>query len=104
MFLRCRSYLELESSGWRNELRLHFTHKSQTRTEAFQCELADNRWHSLALSVSSGNHVRLLVDCDVIFERRLIGRPLKDVFTHTEDVDLWIGQRNAHQGYFKVGH
>jgi len=107
------SFIELESSGWRKELRLNFLHKSRTRTESFSLNIADNRWHRIAVSVSNGaNHVKLLLDCEIVYERRLTAPLFHSLTTIVPsasvaavgggDVNLWLGQRNSKQGYFKV--
>lgn len=60
----CR-YLELESSGHRNEVRLHY-HSSGSHhphTEVFPYILADDKWHKLSLAISA-SHLILHVDCN----------------------------------------
>lgn len=58
----CR-YLELESNGQRSEIRLHYwMAEAQNRTEVFPYNLADARWHRLALTLSTTQLV-LYVDC-----------------------------------------
>ncbi|CAB1346299.1 unnamed protein product [Coregonus sp. 'balchen'] len=62
-------YLELESSGQRNEIRLHYrTRDQREHTEVFPYSLADDRWHKLSVAVSV-SHVVLHVDCNRIYER-----------------------------------
>lgn len=59
----CR-LLELESSGQRSELRLHYQSRGQQpHTEVFPYSLADQQWHRLALAVSA-SHLLLHVDCN----------------------------------------
>ncbi|XP_043943101.1 protein kinase C-binding protein NELL2 [Protopterus annectens] len=90
-------YLELESSGHRNEVRLHYRKGShQSHTEIFPYTLADEQWHRLSLGVSS-SHVILHVDCNKIYER-IIEKPFMAIPT---GATLWLGQRNNIHGYFK---
>lgn len=59
----CR-LLELESSGQKSEVRLHFQTKGQqTYTEIFPYTLADNQWHKVSVAISA-SHVALYVDCN----------------------------------------
>ena len=64
----CNCYcrvLELESSGRRDEIRLHYLHEGQIRTETLPYRLADNRWHLVALGFSS-HHCILYIDCNKV--------------------------------------
>lgn len=57
-------YLELESSGHRNEIRLHYrTGSHRSHTEVFPYILADDKWHRLSLAISA-SHLILHVDCN----------------------------------------
>ena len=59
----CR-YLELESSGHRNEVRLHYRSSSHhPHTEVFPYILADDKWHKLSLAISA-SHLILHIDCN----------------------------------------
>lgn len=59
----CR-YLELESSGHRNEVRLHYRSGSHhPHTEVFPYILADDKWHKLSLAISA-SHLILYIDCN----------------------------------------
>ncbi|XP_064877438.1 LOW QUALITY PROTEIN: protein kinase C-binding protein NELL2 [Oncorhynchus nerka] len=90
-------YLELESSGQRNEIRLHYRTRDQRQhTEGFPYSLADDRWHKLSVAVSV-SHVVLHVDCNRIYER-VIENPSMDI---PSDTTIWLGQRNQAHGYFK---
>ncbi|XP_017554880.1 protein kinase C-binding protein NELL2 [Pygocentrus nattereri] len=90
-------FLELESSGQKSEVRLHFQAKGQqTHTEIFPYTLADNQWHKLSVAISA-SHVTLYVDCNRIYER-VVSVPVMDI---PEDTSLWIGQRNSAHGLFK---
>uniref|UniRef100_A0A3B1JUG4 Neural EGFL like 2 n=1 Tax=Astyanax mexicanus TaxID=7994 RepID=A0A3B1JUG4_ASTMX len=90
-------YLELESSGQKSEVRLHFQTKGQqTHTEIFPYTLADNQWHKVSVAISA-SHVTLYVDCNRIYER-VVAVPLMDI---PEDASFWIGQRNSAHGLFK---
>ncbi|XP_066524006.1 protein kinase C-binding protein NELL2a [Hoplias malabaricus] len=90
-------FLELESSGQKNEVRLHFQAKGQqTHTEIFPYTLADNQWHKVSVAISA-SHVTLYVDCNRIYER-VVAVPFMDM---PEDTSFWIGQRNSAHGLFK---
>ncbi|KAJ8377393.1 hypothetical protein AAFF_G00260530 [Aldrovandia affinis] len=90
-------FLELESSGQRNEIRLHFrTRGQQQHSEVFPYTLADNQWHKLSVAVSA-SHVLLHVDCNRIYER-VVETPLMDIPAETS---FWLGQRNSAHGFFK---
>lgn len=59
----CR-FLELESSGQRSEVRLHYRTKGQqAHTEVFPYSLADDQWHKVSVAISA-SHVILHVDCN----------------------------------------
>lgn len=96
----CRRYLEVQSSGRRDEVRLHYVAAggSTPRVETFPFRLADGAWHRLALAVS-GAQATLLVDCHPLY-RRLIPPPDRN-FTQPQ-LALWVGQRNSKHSLFKV--
>uniref|UniRef100_A0A4W4HQ48 Neural EGFL like 2 n=1 Tax=Electrophorus electricus TaxID=8005 RepID=A0A4W4HQ48_ELEEL len=90
-------YLELESSGQRSEIRLHYrTAERRTRAEVFPYRLADARWHRLAMSFSA-SQLLLYVDCSRIYER-IVEMPSMDI---PSGATVWIGQRNNAHGLFK---
>ncbi|RVE71578.1 hypothetical protein OJAV_G00053320 [Oryzias javanicus] len=90
-------FLELESSGQRSEVRLHYrTKNQQDHTEVFPYSLADDQWHKVSVAVSA-SHVILHVDCNRIYER-VVEVPSMDI---PEDTSFWLGQRNAAHGFFK---
>uniref|UniRef100_A0A7M4FWM6 Neural EGFL like 2 n=1 Tax=Crocodylus porosus TaxID=8502 RepID=A0A7M4FWM6_CROPO len=90
-------YLELESSGHRNEIRLHYRSDShRSHTEVFPYILADDKWHRLSLAVSA-SHLILHVDCNKIYER-VVEKPYMDLPLGTT---FWLGQRNNAHGFFK---
>uniref|UniRef100_A0A8C4HEA6 Neural EGFL like 2a n=1 Tax=Dicentrarchus labrax TaxID=13489 RepID=A0A8C4HEA6_DICLA len=90
-------FLELESSGQRSEVRLHYRTKGQqAHTEVFPYSLADDQWHKVSVAVSA-SHVILHVDCNRIYER-VVEAPYMDI---PEDASFWLGQRNAAHGFFK---
>ncbi|VEN49853.1 unnamed protein product [Callosobruchus maculatus] len=66
--------------------------------ETFRYHLADERWHSVAISIS-GSQVELLVDCESLFKRLL--KPGVPERNFTDPIQLWIGQRNNHFYHFK---
>uniref|UniRef100_A0A8C6Q8A4 Neural EGFL like 2 n=1 Tax=Nothobranchius furzeri TaxID=105023 RepID=A0A8C6Q8A4_NOTFU len=91
-------FLELESSGQRSEVRLHYrTRSHQDHTEVFPYSLADDQWHKVSIAVSA-SHVILHVDCNRIYER-VVEAPYMDI---PEDTSFWLGQRNAAHGFFKL--
>ncbi|GBP07047.1 Protein kinase C-binding protein NELL1 [Eumeta japonica] len=94
-------YLEVQSSGRRDEVRLHYVAAGGdgggARIETFPFRLADGAWHRLALAVS-GAQATLLVDCHPLY-RRLIPPPDRN-FTQPQ-LTLWIGQRNSKHSLFK---
>lgn len=93
-------YLEVQSSGRKNEIRLHYTSRvdSKVYVETFHYKLADDAWHHVALSVS-GSQAELLVDCHPLYKRLL--RPGAPDRNFTQIQQLWLGQRNKHY-HFKV--
>lgn len=93
-------YLELQSSGRRDEVRLHYVEAGgvTARVETFPFRLADGAWHRVALAVS-GAQATLLVDCHPLY-RRLIPPPDRN-FTQPQ-LSLWVGQRNSKHSLFKV--
>ncbi|XP_073996659.1 protein kinase C-binding protein NELL2a-like isoform X2 [Rhodnius prolixus] len=93
-------YLELQSSGRKDEVRLHYTSRldSAVHVETFPYRLADRTWHKVALSVS-GSQVQLLVDCHPVY-RRVLVRPMDTNFTLPQ-LSLWVGQRNNRHSLFK---
>lgn len=96
-----RRYLEVQSSGRRDEVRLHYVAAgaAAARVETFPFRLADGAWHRLALAVS-GAQATLLVDCHPLY-RRLIPPPDRN-FSQPQ-LALWVGQRNSKHSLFKVG-
>ncbi|CAD1477040.1 unnamed protein product, partial [Heterotrigona itama] len=94
-------YLELQSSGRRDELRLHYVSRrdGSVHVEAFPFRLADGAWHKVALSVS-GSQIELLVDCHLLYRRLLRPGPPDTNFTLPQ-LQLWVGQRNARHFLFK---
>lgn len=95
-------YLELQSSGRKDELRLHYVSRrdGSVHVEAFPFRLADGAWHRVALSVS-GSQVELLVDCHPLYRRLLRPGPPDTNFTLPQ-LQLWVGQRNVRHFLFKV--
>ncbi|XP_014616550.1 PREDICTED: protein kinase C-binding protein NELL1-like isoform X3 [Polistes canadensis] len=94
-------YLELQSSGRKDELRLHYVSRldGNVHVEAFPFRLADGAWHRVAMSIS-GSQVELLVDCHSIYRRLIITGPPDTNFTQPQ-LQLWVGQRNARHFLFK---
>ncbi|KAJ8315434.1 hypothetical protein KUTeg_007584 [Tegillarca granosa] len=90
-------FLEIESSGRRDEIRFHYTHDQQTFIETFPYRLADNEWHRLAITLS-GSHLTLLVDCSKIYERVI--KTVDRTFTAGK-LKLYVGQRNGQHALFR---
>lgn len=98
-------YLELQSSGRRDEIRFHFTYitpngDKQVHTESFPYRLADDTWHRVALSIS-GAEIQLLVDCRPLYKRVMHFVPDRNF--SASNLQLFIGQRNSYShSLFKV--
>ena len=96
---------EVESSGRRDELRIHVYSDTKRRsvTETFPANIADGHWHQLAISVSRSGHLQLYIDCRLSSERPLpiSPRQLATLIT-LPHVHLWLGQRATHDGLLKV--
>ncbi|XP_060856782.1 protein kinase C-binding protein NELL1-like isoform X5 [Metopolophium dirhodum] len=86
-------YLELESSGRKDEVRLHYVSQSSRRvhTEVFAYSLADGHWHAVAVTLS-GTQARLFIDCRLVYTRTLVAGPADTSFIGSPD--LYVGQRN----------
>lgn len=93
-------YLELQSSGRKNEIRLHYTSRgdSSVHVETFPYRLADDTWHKVAVTVSA-TQIQLMVDCHPIY-LRLLSRTPDTNFTAPQ-LALWIGQRNKLHSLFR---
>lgn len=104
MQILCRRFLELQSSGRKDEIRLHYTHAGEARVETFNHRLADGVWHRLAVTVSGGI-VSLYVDCQRIERRIMSAVPDASLPASTQDdgeMAVWIGQRGDQHFLFKV--
>ncbi|XP_025418188.1 protein kinase C-binding protein NELL1-like isoform X2 [Sipha flava] len=86
-------YLELESSGRKDEVRLHYVSQGGRRvhTEVFAYALADGNWHAVAVTLS-GAQARLFIDCRLVYTRTLPAGPADTSFAGSPD--LYVGQRN----------
>ncbi|KAK2169519.1 hypothetical protein LSH36_9g12004 [Paralvinella palmiformis] len=92
-------YLEVESSGRRDEIRLHYYPHPPGRhgnhphphTQIFLYHLADDRWHQLALTIST-HFVKLFIDCQKIHETQISHLDLSEVASG-EHVRLWPENR-----------
>nr|XP_045616855.1 protein kinase C-binding protein NELL2-like [Procambarus clarkii] len=113
-------YLELQSSGRKDELRLHYIHNGAVHVETFPYRIADQRWHKVSVVVS-GTQVEVWVDCSRVY-RRLAPPPMtnltalaslappidpadptltQDPTFHDAPLALYLGQRNAKHFLFK---
>lgn len=93
--------LELQSSGRKNEIRLHYRHNNVVYTATFPFNIADEEWHKIALTIS-GIHVDLYIDCNHVYKREVheIDRHLNQ---HS-NVTLWLGQRYINHFLYRVRH
>ncbi|KAG5897026.1 hypothetical protein JTB14_021749 [Gonioctena quinquepunctata] len=93
-------YLELQSGGRVDELRLSYITKSNSKVyvENFAYGIDDEKWHDVVVSVS-GPAVEVFVDCKPIAKRVLkAGVPSR----HFPDMtQLWVGQRNNGTYHFQ---
>uniref|UniRef100_A0A8C1CNQ5 NEL-like protein 2 n=1 Tax=Cyprinus carpio carpio TaxID=630221 RepID=A0A8C1CNQ5_CYPCA len=90
-------FLEVESSGLRNEIRLFFqTSDRRQQREVFPYSLADGHWHKVSLAFSA-TQVVLHIDCNRIYER-IVEMPSMDFPRGT---NIWLGQRNDAHGFFR---
>ncbi|ROI15421.1 Protein kinase C-binding protein NELL2 [Anabarilius grahami] len=90
-------FLEVESSGLRNEIRLFFqTSDQRQQKEVFPYSLADGHWHKVSLAFSTTQLV-LHIDCNRIYER-IVEAPSMDFPRGT---NIWLGQRNDAHGFFR---
>ncbi|KAK8386242.1 hypothetical protein O3P69_010740 [Scylla paramamosain] len=113
-------YLELQSSGRKDEIRLHYIHNGAVHVETFPYRIADQRWHKVSVVVS-GTQVEVWVDCSRVY-RRLAPPPMTNLTalaslappvdpadpTLSQDptfrdapMALYLGQRNAKHFLFK---
>ncbi|XP_068249419.1 protein kinase C-binding protein NELL2a-like isoform X1 [Palaemon carinicauda] len=113
-------FLELQASGRKDEIRLHYIHNGAVHVETFPYRIADQRWHKVSVVVS-GNQVELWVDCSRVY-RRLAPSPVTNLTalaslappidpadpTLSQDpsfrdapIALYLGQRNAKHFLFK---
>ncbi|KAH3726401.1 protein kinase C-binding protein NELL1-like [Dreissena polymorpha] len=84
-------YLDVEISGPRDEIRLHYLHSNQGHVATFPYRLGDNHWHSLALTFTD-THVTLRLNCSKLYERVILPLDLK----HLADSEarLALGSRD----------
>ncbi|XP_031629925.1 protein kinase C-binding protein NELL1-like isoform X2 [Contarinia nasturtii] len=99
-------YLELESSGRRNEIRFIYTvmgaeNTGYQKTESFSYTLADYKWHKVSLTVS-GSEIQLLVDCHLIYRR--MADHIPDRNFSASEMHLFVGQRDADKDYQLKGY
>ncbi|RWS27877.1 protein kinase C-binding protein NELL2-like protein, partial [Leptotrombidium deliense] len=91
-------YLEIQSSGRRDEIRFLYRHNKTPETVSFPYHLADGNWHQFALSIS-GNRIDVYVDCNRIYRRIMFNLNLTDLQQKLQS--LWLGQRNDVHFLFK---
>ena len=100
-FFFCR-FLELQSSGRKDEIRLLYTHLGAPRLETFSFRLADGLWHRIAVSVSGGV-ASLYVDCRRVERRWMSAAPDTSISSEGgTKMSVWIGQRGEQHFLFKV--
>ncbi|ESP01087.1 hypothetical protein LOTGIDRAFT_172822 [Lottia gigantea] len=90
-------FLDIESRGGRDEIRFHYTHRTQIQVETFPYRLGDNTWHKLAV-ILNDNQLSLYIDCNKIYERTI--EPVDRTFKAGK-LSLFIGQRNRHHAFFR---
>ncbi|XP_032793634.2 protein kinase C-binding protein NELL1 isoform X2 [Daphnia magna] len=109
-------FLELQSSGRKDEIRLHYNHLGVPRVETFSYRLADGVWHRLAVTVSGGV-ASLYVDCRRVERRWMAAIPDTAIIPESSSssvpvaekkdnksankMSLWIGQRGDQHFLFK---
>lgn len=99
---RTRRYLELQSSGRKNEIRFHYSAfepngQLKFHTETFSYRLADKTWHKVALSVS-GSEIQLLIDCTPLPSR--VTHFVPDRNFSASAMKLFLGE--SHQGQYPL--
>lgn len=106
VYSRDSRYLELQSSGRRNEIRIHYSYYVDPKDdlmvhmESFPYRLADNKWHKLAVSIS-GNEIQLIIDCHPLYKRVMHSVPDRNF--SASNMQLLVGQRNLNgHSLFKV--
>lgn len=98
-------YLEIQSSGRRNEIRFYYSNigpdgELMVHVESFPYRLADNKWHKIALSIS-GTEIQLIVDCHPLYKR--VTHYVPDRNFSASNMQLLVGQRNLNSHFlFKV--
>ncbi|XP_050097481.1 protein kinase C-binding protein NELL1-like isoform X2 [Anopheles aquasalis] len=98
-------YLELQSSGRRDEIRFHYTHitaagATQMLTETFPYRLADDTEHKVSLTVS-GSEMQLFIDCHPLYKR--VTHFIPDRNFSASNMQLFVGQRNSNSHYLFKG-
>jgi hypothetical protein len=78
---------------------LHYRHDNIVYTETFPFNIADEKWHKIALSVSA-IHIDLYIDCNHIYKRE-IHEIDRDLYQHS-NVTLWLGQRYMKHFLYRV--
>ncbi|XP_048769315.1 protein kinase C-binding protein NELL1-like [Ostrea edulis] len=92
-------FFEIESSGVRDEIRIHYTHDQHNYVLTFRHKLADNEWHKLAVTVS-GTHVTMFVDCLKLYEQNI---QTIDHIPPSSNIQLYVGQLNRQHALFRGG-
>ncbi|KAK4316858.1 hypothetical protein Pmani_012034 [Petrolisthes manimaculis] len=113
-------YLELQSSGRKDEIRLHYIHNGAVHVETFPYRIADQRWHKVSVVVS-GTQLEVWVDCSRVYRRlapppatnltalAALAPPLdpsdptlaQDPSIRDSPMALYLGQRNTKHFLFK---
>jgi hypothetical protein len=97
-------FLELLSSGRKDEIRFVFSHLTTegellAHTESFSYRLADNTWHKIALTIS-GTEIQLMIDCHPLYKR--VTHFIPDRNFSASNMQLYIGQSYYRNYFFKV--
>ncbi|KAL8595110.1 hypothetical protein ACOMHN_019148 [Nucella lapillus] len=103
-------YVELESSGQRDEIRFYYRHQQHDYVQTFPYRLDPRRWHRLALTLS-GSRLTLRVNCSQIYSRVLMpsadrsfpeGRHTPSSSSRRHPVlQVFVGQRNRQHSLFR---
>lgn len=92
-------FFEIESSGQQDEIRVHYRHDQHHYVLTFPYSLADNKWHKLAVTVTT-NHVTIFVDCLKVYEHDI---QIVDRVPPSSDIQLFVGQRSRQHALFRGG-
>ena len=96
-------YLEIQSSGRQDVLRLHYSPARSElgpRVETFPLRLADDSWHRLAVTVS-GAQLEVRLDCRSVYRRVVPALDTSFLPADQTSLTAWLGQSNQDNFLFK---